>query len=117
MKKMIENKVNQTSNDANDPNADMPTMPFDEPMEDDQDENHSPLLFKFRKYLRELAGSSKWAALRDRSLCHFCEDPLPDDPWGKKSTCYHRFKDLANLFGSHKLYACLLQGVSQYHDL
>ncbi len=44
------------------------------------------LVFKFRRFLRDLAGSQKWDDLKDRSLCHKCRDP-PDDPW--VTSCLH----------------------------
>lgn len=48
----------------------------------------SPLVSKFRDSLRELANSSKWAELTDRSLCHRCKDQ-PDDPW--VTDCAHLY--------------------------
>lgn len=54
--------------------------------EDDQHVNLKPLVFKFRKFLRELANGSKWEALMERSLCHRCRDS-PDDPW--VTDCMH----------------------------
>lgn len=54
--------------------------------DNDQHEHQEPLVFKFRKFLRQLANSSSWEALRDRSTCHKCLD-RPDDPW--ITDCYH----------------------------
>lgn len=48
----------------------------------------SPLVSKFRNSLRELANSSKWAELVDRSLCHRCKDQ-PEDPW--VTDCEHLY--------------------------
>lgn len=45
-----------------------------------------PLIFKFRKFLRELSSGSKWSDLKNRSLCHKCRD-IPDDPW--VTDCLH----------------------------
>ena len=58
------------------------------PLEDPVEEapGSVTLVFKFRRYLRELAGSSKWEDLKNRSLCHKCRDP-PDDPW--VTSCLH----------------------------
>jgi hypothetical protein len=55
--------------------------------EDPSLEHHHPTVFKFRKLLRELAASSKWKALQQRSLCHKCKD-VPQDPH-VTSGCLH----------------------------
>ncbi|KAL6719078.1 hypothetical protein ACLMJK_003313 [Lecanora helva] len=69
----------------------------DEPIDEDPDENErsdgdsepgAVLIFKFRKYLRQLKSSSKWAELKERSLCHKCSAP-PDEPW--LSSCLHLY--------------------------
>lgn len=62
--------------------------------EDDEDEAQgnaeqgAALIFKFRKYLRQLKSSSKWTELKERSLCHKCSGP-PDDPW--ITSCMHMY--------------------------
>lgn len=47
-----------------------------------------PLVFKFRKFLRNLKNSKKWQDLKERSLCHKCESP-PEDPW--VTSCLHLY--------------------------
>jgi len=42
-------------------------------------EKSDPLVFKFRKFLRDLSEGSKWEDLAKRSLCHKCRD-APQDP-------------------------------------
>lgn len=66
-----------------------PTEPINPASVEDPVEEASDsvtLVFKFRRYLRELAGGSKWEDLKNRSLCHKCRDP-PDDPW--VTSCLH----------------------------
>ena len=45
-----------------------------------------PLIFKFRRYLRDLRAKSSWAELQARSLCHRCTD-IPTDPY--VTSCLH----------------------------
>ncbi|KAA6409187.1 MAG: hypothetical protein FRX48_06740 [Lasallia pustulata] len=45
-----------------------------------------PLIFKFRRYLRDLRSKSSWAELQARSLCHRCTD-IPTDPY--VTSCLH----------------------------
>ena len=47
-----------------------------------------PLVFKFRKFLRDLRNSTKWEDLTQRSLCHRCRLP-PDEPW--VTSCLHLY--------------------------
>lgn len=49
---------------------------------------NTPLVFKFRRYLRSLAKNSKWTDLKDRSLCHKCRD-VPDEPY--VTDCFHLY--------------------------
>ena len=60
-----------------------------EDQEDDaQLEESRPMVFKFRRILRELSSSSKWDALRERSLCSKCKD-VPSDP--HLTSCLHLY--------------------------
>jgi hypothetical protein len=77
MRKMIQAHKNPTET-AQEPNVETVTPNGQEGGADADDS--PPVVFKFRKFLRELAKSSKWAELIDRSLCHRCRDQ-PDDPW------------------------------------
>lgn len=77
MRKMIQAHQNPVEI-AQEPNEETVT-PTGQEEDADADES-PPVVFKFRKFLRELAKSSKWAELIDRSLCHRCRDQ-PDDPW------------------------------------
>lgn len=45
-----------------------------------------PLIFKFRRFLRDLRTNSAWAELQARSLCHRCTD-VPTDPY--VTSCLH----------------------------
>jgi hypothetical protein len=54
--------------------------PLDPNSQEEDEEEASPLVSKFRKFLTELANNSKWAELEDRTLCHRCKDQ-PEDPW------------------------------------
>ncbi|MCJ1477620.1 hypothetical protein MMC13_006293 [Lambiella insularis] len=61
----------------------------DEDQKDDPiSEQSRPLVFKFRRLLRELSKSSKWDALRERSLCHCCSD-IPNEPY--VTSCLHLY--------------------------
>ena len=72
MRKMIADK------NKNQPDAAASATPRDS-IDDTEFEKSRPLVFKFRRYLRELAASSKWQALSERSLCCKCRD-MPQDP-------------------------------------
>lgn len=48
--------------------------------EEDDDDEFPPFVLSFRKFLRELANTSKWIEYNNRTLCHRCKDQ-PDDPW------------------------------------
>ena len=74
MRKMIAEKKNPTEAEPTNEHT-----PADNPAEEEADQS-APLVFKFRKYLRSLADSSKWSDLKERSLCHKCQCPA-DDPW------------------------------------
>ena len=76
MRRMIEVKDNPEDSTAEDE---------DEDVEDDTAQG-AKLIFKFRKYVRQLRASSKWEELKDRSTCHKCYEP-PDDPW--ITSCMH----------------------------
>lgn len=55
------------------------------------------LLFRFSKYLKELKKHSKWAELRERSLCNACGQP-PEDP--RVTSCLHVYcEDCLNNMG------------------
>jgi hypothetical protein len=58
----------------------------DDPIDDSSTNESRSLIFKFRRFLRDLAESSKWDDLKNRSLCHKCRDP-PDEPW--VTSCLH----------------------------
>lgn len=51
-----------------------------------QTKEPSKLIFKFRKFLRDLTTGSKWQELQSRSTCHKCQD-LPDEPY--VTSCFH----------------------------
>ena len=76
IRKMIEVKDNPEDSAAEDE---------DEDAEDNTDQG-SKLIFKFRKYIRQLRASSKWEEMKDRSTCHKCLD-TPDNPW--ITSCMH----------------------------
>lgn len=76
MRRMIEVKDNPEDSAAEDE---------DEDGEDDTEQG-SRLIFKFRKYIRQLRASSKWEELKDRSMCHKCSES-PDDP--HITSCMH----------------------------
>lgn len=44
------------------------------------------LLYRFGKCLKDLKKHSKWAELRERSMCHGCGQP-PEEPW--VTSCMH----------------------------
>ena len=74
MRQMIADK-NKPQTDGNNRSSTTPGN-----IDDDAElEQSRPLVFKFRKYLRDLAASSKWQALTERSLCSKCRD-MPQDP-------------------------------------
>ncbi|KAI9775902.1 MAG: hypothetical protein M1835_005663 [Candelina submexicana] len=85
MKKLIMAKGKEHQDDE----ADSTETPVPENI-NDLDENGEPrgIIFKFRKYLRNLKETSKWGDLKDRSLCHRCHD-RPDDPY--VTSCMHIF--------------------------
>lgn len=81
IRKMIADK----DKPKDDQQAATPASP--DPSEDDASlEKSQPLVFKFRKFLRDLAEGSKWDKLTLRSLCHKCRD-VPQDP--QVTNCLH----------------------------
>ena len=62
------------------------STPVDSPADDLPPGEFGTLIFKFRRFLRDLAQSRKWEDLKNRSLCHKCRDP-PDEPW--VTSCLH----------------------------
>ena len=80
MKKMIAEKDNPVEPIQTEP------APVEDALDDSSTGDSVPLIFKFRRFLRGLAESSKWNDLKNRSLCHKCRDP-PDDPW--VTSCLH----------------------------
>ena len=74
MRKMIADKNKPQPDGSNRPSTTPGYVNDDAELEQSQ-----PFLFKFRKYLRDLAASSKWQALTERSLCSKCRD-MPHDP-------------------------------------
>ena len=79
MKKMIVEKENPVENDQ-------PAILADDPPVESYINQPGTLVFKFRRFLRDLAQSQKWEDLKNRSLCHKCRDP-PDEPW--VTSCLH----------------------------
>ena len=75
MRKMIEAKDNPEDSTAN-----------DEEEDENDTEQGTKLIFKFRKYIRHLRATSKWEQVKDRTTCHKCGEP-PDDPW--VTSCMH----------------------------
>lgn len=55
---------------------------------EEDDDEYPPFVVNFRKFLRELANSSKWTEYNNRTLCHRCKDQ-PDDPW--VTNCEHLY--------------------------
>lgn len=53
-----------------------------------QAEGSNPLVFTFRKYLRDMVKGEQWADFKARSLCHKCRD-VPEVPW--VTDCYHLY--------------------------
>ncbi|MCJ1383851.1 hypothetical protein MMC17_006965 [Xylographa soralifera] len=82
MRKMIQAKDKPV--EAAEPQRSGDTPEADDPIS----EESRPLVFKFRRILRELAASSKWDALTTRSLCHQCKD-VPSEPW--VTSCLHLY--------------------------
>lgn len=85
MKKIIAEKDKgaepvQTQTEPADP------VPIDDPVDEPSTDDSGSLIFKFRRFLRDLAESSKWDDLKNRSLCHKCRDP-PDEPY--VTSCLH----------------------------
>ncbi|KAL8692613.1 MAG: hypothetical protein Q9218_002400 [Villophora microphyllina] len=85
MKDMIAAKVNSNSEPAD-------VTPDSESLEEEdsdlQADNAHPLVFTFRRFLRKLVQTEKWAELKDRSLCTKCRD-VPDVPY--VTSCYHLY--------------------------
>ena len=78
MRRMIEAKDNPEDSTAEDE---------DEAGEDDTEQG-AKLIFKFRKYIRQLRASSKWEEMKNRSTCHKCGEP-PDEPY--ITSCMHMY--------------------------
>lgn len=70
----------ENESSTTEPNLSHDTVDQDQPKQSPQ------LIFKFRKYLRDLAKGSRWSDIKDRSLCHKCRD-VPDEPW--LTECLH----------------------------
>ena len=85
MKKIIAEKDKPADPNQTEPNH-PETLPVEDPSGDPAAGESIPLVFKFRRFLRDLAESYKWNDLKDRSLCHKCRDS-PDDPW--VTSCLH----------------------------
>lgn len=86
MRKMI-----QTRETPKDITEDITSKPLDsncQGEEDDDDDEYPPFVAKFRKFLRNLANSSKWIDYNNRTVCHRCKDQ-PDDPW--VTDCEHLY--------------------------
>lgn len=86
MRKMLDERDKPSeppSNSAGEPPLDNPP---DISTQSEESSPSLPLIFKFRKFLRELSSGSKWSELKNRSLCHKCRD-VPDDPW--VTDCLH----------------------------
>ena len=81
MRKMIAEKGKAKDNEGG--TTSTPPVPDED---DAAFEESQPLVFKFRKFLRDLAEGSKWDALARRSLCHKCRD-VPQDP--QVTDCLH----------------------------
>ena len=59
------------------------------PVSNDFGDHNQPILVtRFRKYLRSFKNTGQWLALKDRSLCHWCNCP-PDEPW--VISCFHLY--------------------------
>ncbi|KAL8733583.1 MAG: hypothetical protein Q9166_001991 [cf. Caloplaca sp. 2 TL-2023] len=87
MKYMIREKKNPSAS------ADVisDAAPSEENVEDDftsQAEISEPLVFNFRRFLRELVQGAKWTEMKARSLCHKCGD-VPDVP--HVTDCFHLY--------------------------
>jgi len=81
MRKMITDKGKPTDNQQGSKSTPPEANEDDAALEESQ-----PLVFKFRKFLRDLAEGSKWDAIAKRSLCHKCRD-VPTDP--QVTDCLH----------------------------
>ena len=89
MRKMIQARDKPI--EAADPQRSSDTLEVDDPIS----EESRPLVFKFRRILRELAASSKWDALTTRSLCHQCKD-VPSEPW--ITSCLHLYCKVLRIY-------------------
>ena len=89
MRKMIQAKDKPTEEEETQRSNHTPEA--DDPIS----EESRPLVFKFRRILRELAASSKWDALTTRSLCHQCKD-VPSEPW--VTSCLHLYCKVLTIF-------------------
>ncbi len=85
MKKMIAEKDKPTE-PAQSQTESIGPASADDPIDNSSTNESRSLIFKFRRFLRDLAESSKWDDLKNRSLCHKCRDP-PDEPW--VTSCLH----------------------------
>ena len=83
MRKLVTEKGKAQNNDGHDR-----ANPTNDQDDDAQLEESRPMVFKFRRILRELSSSSKWDALRDRSSCSKCKD-VPSDPY--LTSCLHLY--------------------------
>ena len=87
MKKMMAEKDKPAEAvQATEPVQTTEPVSVEDSVEDRSSGESAPLVFKFRRFLRDLAQSSKWDDLKNRSLCHKCRDP-PDEPW--VTSCLH----------------------------
>ncbi|MCJ1390904.1 hypothetical protein MMC18_003765 [Xylographa bjoerkii] len=83
MRKLVVEKDNVQNNDEH-----RRSNSIEDQEDDAQLEETRPMVFKFRRILRELSSSSKWDALRERSLCSKCKD-VPSDP--HLTSCLHLY--------------------------
>lgn len=84
MRKMI-----QAHENPKEVTEDVSSKPLDSSSQGEEDDDECPpFVVSFRRFLRELADSSKWAEYNNRSLCHRCKDQ-PDDPW--VTSCEHLY--------------------------
>ena len=74
-------------------------------------ESANPLVFTFRRFLRDMLKEEQWGKFKARSLCHKCGD-VPEVPY--VTSCYHLYC-LECLNTMH--YEAALQGIMRAHCL
>ena len=84
MKKMIADKSSGNRSTT----ASKANTPLSNGDEDPELEHSRPLVFRFRKFLRQLSQNSKFDDLVSRTLCHRCRD-VPQDP--HVTECLHLY--------------------------